>query len=222
MLREKLLIFFMCSFGVALSYPIEYEETYKVKTHITLKIPNDKDNFIGADSVEKFLESIQDAFFHTYGDDKDGDGDLQGYSKKYDDDGEDGYKHFDSYHKKDGDNYAFEKHTEYGQENKNEADAGEKSQKLQENEEINDYDDAEEEDETKNVYKVAVPLKEVGKKYLKSNPSATYRQKRQSDDRSYERRSNRRRDRYDDDDDDDDDDRRGRRYRQSDEDDDDY
>ncbi|CAH0554094.1 unnamed protein product [Brassicogethes aeneus] len=175
------------------------------------------------EGIEDILgPGIQDAFFHTYGDDKDGDGDLQGYSKKYDDDGEDGYKHFDSYHKKDGDNYAFEKHTEYGQENKNEADAGEKSQKLQENEEINDYDDAEEEDETKNVYKVAVPLKEVGKKYLKSNPSATYRQKRQSDDRSYERRSNRRRDRYDDDDDDDDDDRRGRRYRQSDEDDDDY
>lgn len=78
------------------------------------------------------VTGVQDAFFHTYGDDKADDGDVQGYSKKSDDDGEDGYKHFDSYHKKDGDKYAFEKHSEYGQGNNHEADADGHSGKLQE------------------------------------------------------------------------------------------
>lgn len=34
--------------------------------------------------------------------------------KKSEDDGEDGYKHFDSFHKKNGDKYGYEKHSSYG------------------------------------------------------------------------------------------------------------
>ena len=69
---------------------------------------------------------------HTYGDKEDSDGDVQGYHKKTQDKGSDGYKHFDSYHKKDGDKYGFEMHSEFGKENKGGASGGGKSEKYSE------------------------------------------------------------------------------------------
>lgn len=46
-----------------------------------------------------------------------GDGEI-GYSRKKTGGGKKGYQHFDSYHKKAGDNYEFEKQDSYGQEEK--------------------------------------------------------------------------------------------------------
>lgn len=40
--------------------------------------------------------------------------DSIGYLKKSEDGGADGYKHFDSFHKKDGDKYGYEKHSAFG------------------------------------------------------------------------------------------------------------
>lgn len=73
---------------------------------------------------------------HSYGDEENADGDAQGYHKKSEDQGSDGYKHFDSYHKKDGDKYGYETHSEYGQANKGGADGDGTSQKYTEG-----YDD---------------------------------------------------------------------------------
>ncbi|XP_060526760.1 uncharacterized protein LOC132702246 [Cylas formicarius] len=76
---------------------------------------------------------VKDAYIYVYGNSGDDEGDLHGYSKKMDDKGQDGYKHYDSYHKKDGDKYGYEKHSEYGQGNKAKAeaedDSGEKEEK---------------------------------------------------------------------------------------------
>lgn len=46
-----------------------------------------------------------------------GDGEI-GYSRKKSGGGKKGYQHFDSYHKKAGDNYEFEKQDSYGLEEK--------------------------------------------------------------------------------------------------------
>uniref|UniRef100_A0A2A4JK61 Uncharacterized protein n=1 Tax=Heliothis virescens TaxID=7102 RepID=A0A2A4JK61_HELVI len=48
---------------------------------------------------------------------REGDGEI-GYSRKKSGGGKKGYQHFDSYHKKAGDNYEFEKQDSYGQEEK--------------------------------------------------------------------------------------------------------
>lgn len=61
---------------------------------------------------------VKDAFLHTYGDKNEEDGELQGYTKKMQDKANDGYKHFDSYHKKDSDKYGYEVHSEFGHANK--------------------------------------------------------------------------------------------------------
>lgn len=66
---------------------------------------------------------------YTYGDDGEGDDNVQGYHKRTQDKGNDGYKHFDSYHKKDGNKYGYETHSEYGQENKGKVGNTGKSQK---------------------------------------------------------------------------------------------
>ena len=78
------------------------------------------------------FSGVKEAFLHTYGDKEDSDGDVQGYHKKTQDKGSDGYKHFDSYHKKDGDKYGFEMHSEFGKENKGGASGGGKSEKYSE------------------------------------------------------------------------------------------
>lgn len=77
-----------------------------------------------------YFLGVKNAFLHTYGD-KEGDvGELQGYSKKMNDKGKDGYKHFDSFHKKDSDKYGYEINSEFGKENKHKVDTG-SSQKNQ-------------------------------------------------------------------------------------------
>ncbi|KAL1490530.1 hypothetical protein ABEB36_013208 [Hypothenemus hampei] len=65
---------------------------------------------------------VKDAFLYVYGDDEDGEGDVHGYSKRIDDRGQDGYKHRDTFHKRDGDKYGYEKHSEFGQEHKKKID----------------------------------------------------------------------------------------------------
>lgn len=76
---------------------------------------------------------MKNAFLHTYGD-KEGDkGELQGYSKKMNDKGKDGYKHFDSFHKKDSDKYGYEIHSEFGKEKKHKVDTRSKQQKQKGN-----------------------------------------------------------------------------------------
>ncbi|XP_066260636.1 uncharacterized protein [Euwallacea similis] len=61
---------------------------------------------------------VKDAFLYTYGDAENDDGEFHGYSKTMNNKGQDGYLHRDKFHKKDGDKYAYEIHSEYGQENK--------------------------------------------------------------------------------------------------------
>ncbi|KAH1012983.1 spore wall protein 2 isoform X1 [Dendroctonus ponderosae] len=65
---------------------------------------------------------VKDAFLYVYGDAENDDGDVHGYSKRMNDKGQDGYKHLDSFHKRDGDKYGYEKHSEYGQEHKSKID----------------------------------------------------------------------------------------------------
>ncbi|RZC34601.1 keratin, type I cytoskeletal 9-like [Asbolus verrucosus] len=112
--------------------------------------------------IEDLLHpGVKEAFLHTYGDKQDGEGDVQGYHKKSRDKGSDGYKHFDSYHKKDGDKYGFETHSEYGKANKASAGATGKSQKYTEGYDKNS--DAERNDdqaETKKSYQVVEDVHE--------------------------------------------------------------
>ncbi|XP_018326508.1 uncharacterized protein LOC108737874 [Agrilus planipennis] len=53
------------------------------------------------------------AYIHTYTDGADGENE-QGYYRRKSDKGNDGYKHFDSFHKKNADKYAFEAHSAFG------------------------------------------------------------------------------------------------------------
>lgn len=78
------------------------------------------------------ITGVKEAFLHTYGDKEDADGDVQGYRKKTQDKGSDGYNHFDSYHKKDGDKYGYEIHSEYGKSDKGGAGSTGKSGKYTE------------------------------------------------------------------------------------------
>lgn len=84
------------------------------------------------------------AYVFTYGD---GEGESQGYHKKTQEQGDDGYEHHDSYHKKDGDKYGYEKHFSYGKGKKGAAEGGEKSGEYYEKEEADGG-------ETKNTYNV--------------------------------------------------------------------
>lgn len=79
--------------------------------------------------INTYFLGVKKAYLHTYGDKKGDNGELQGYSKKMNDKGKDGYKHFDSYHKKDSDKYGYEIHSEFGKENKHKVDTGSKKQK---------------------------------------------------------------------------------------------
>jgi hypothetical protein len=82
-----------------------------------------------------FLAGTKQAYLHTFGDKEKDDGDVQGYHKKTQDKGSDGYKHFDSYHKKDGDKFGFEMHSEFGKSDKGGGEGAGKSGKYTE-----DYD----------------------------------------------------------------------------------
>ncbi|XP_033217099.1 interleukin enhancer-binding factor 3-like [Belonocnema kinseyi] len=56
-------------------------------------------------------KSDEGGFFKTYGSDADG---MKGYVKETFGKGDHGYKNLDTFHKQDGDNYGFEKHTSFG------------------------------------------------------------------------------------------------------------
>lgn len=56
-------------------------------------------------------KSDEGGFFKTYGSDADG---TKGYVKETFGKGDHGYKNLDTFHKQDGDNYGFEKHTSFG------------------------------------------------------------------------------------------------------------
>ena len=56
-------------------------------------------------------KSDEGGFFRTYGSDADG---TKGYVKETFGKGDHGYKNLDTFHKQDGDNYGFEKHTSFG------------------------------------------------------------------------------------------------------------
>lgn len=58
------------------------------------------------------------AYLHKYGDDGAKDN-VHGFHRRHEENGSDGYKHFDSFHKKDGDKYGYEKHAAFGKAKKN-------------------------------------------------------------------------------------------------------
>ncbi|XP_072395963.1 uncharacterized protein [Diabrotica undecimpunctata] len=98
-------------------------------------------------SIHDLLKpGVKEAYIHTYGDEPGADGNVQGFLKKTNDKGDDGYKHFDSYHKKDADKYGFEVHSEYGKLNKADIDTASGRKEATSNK-----DKA---DETKKAYKV--------------------------------------------------------------------
>ncbi|XP_017769446.1 PREDICTED: nucleolar transcription factor 1-A-like [Nicrophorus vespilloides] len=122
------------------------------------------------DLADLITKDTKKAFLHTYGDDDDNE---QGYNKKVDDEGGKGYKHFDSYHKKDSDKYGFETQTAFGKGEGSETEAGSKSGKYSETKEDDgeadksedtEEDDADDEDEeeTKHSYKVVEDVDEDG------------------------------------------------------------
>ncbi|XP_030767395.1 protein bfr2-like [Sitophilus oryzae] len=118
---------------------------------------------------------VKDAFLYVYGDAENDDGDVHGYSKKTNDKGQDGYKHFDSFHKKDGDKYGYEKHTEFGQDNRafieNEND---KAIKESDAESGGDDDKEDDGEETKKSYTVFTELDSEDKKQPKRKAESEY------------------------------------------------
>lgn len=56
-------------------------------------------------------KSDEGGFYKTYGSDAEGE---KGYLRQTYSNGDHGYKTLDTFHKKDGDNYGFEKHTAFG------------------------------------------------------------------------------------------------------------
>lgn len=80
-----------------------------------------------------YILGVKEAYLHTYGDEPGAEANVQGYVKKMNDKGDDGYKHFDSYHKKDSDKFGFEVHSEFGKLDK--ADVDTESGKQEESKE---------------------------------------------------------------------------------------
>ncbi|KAJ8980603.1 hypothetical protein NQ317_010814 [Molorchus minor] len=82
-------------------------------------------------NIDELLKpGVHDAFIHTYGN-KEGDiGDIQGYRKRINDKGNEGYEHFDSFHKKDSDKYGFEVHKEFGKSGKGKAEGSGKKKRY--------------------------------------------------------------------------------------------
>ena len=56
-------------------------------------------------------KTSEGGFFKTYGSDADG---IKGYEKEAYGKGDHGYKILDTFHKQNGNNYGFEKHTSFG------------------------------------------------------------------------------------------------------------
>ncbi|CAG9864883.1 unnamed protein product [Phyllotreta striolata] len=108
---------------------------------------------ISPKSIHELLEpGTKQAYLHTFGDEPDDDGNVQGYLKKSKDKGDDGYKHFDSFHKKDSDKYGFEVHSEFGKLDKANVETGSKTRAEKKKKSKNaEGDDAK---ETKRAYEV--------------------------------------------------------------------
>lgn len=70
----------------------------------------------------KLYLGTKGAYLHKYGDDG-SDDNIHGFHRRHEAKGSDGYKHFDSFHKKDGDKYGYEKHSAYGKAKKNNYDS---------------------------------------------------------------------------------------------------
>nr|XP_023027666.1 uncharacterized protein LOC111515690 [Leptinotarsa decemlineata] len=72
-------------------------------------------NAVIPDNIEDLLKpGVKKAFIHTHGDNVDDDGHILGFSKKMNSEGDDGYKHFDSFHKKNNNKYGFEIFSKFG------------------------------------------------------------------------------------------------------------
>lgn len=67
-------------------------------------------------------------FVRTYGKAEDEKKKVHGYKKSTDDEADDGYKHYDSFHKKNGDKYGYETFASYGSAQHKEDAAGGKEQ----------------------------------------------------------------------------------------------
>jgi len=96
---------------------------------------------------------------HKYGDESDG-SNTHGYHRRSKDQGSNGYEHYDAFHKKGGDKYAYESHSAFGKEaGGGKSNAGH-SGKYSEHE---DHDGAG--DESKNTYSVVEHVDEDGGNY---------------------------------------------------------
>ncbi|CAG9766748.1 unnamed protein product [Ceutorhynchus assimilis] len=128
---------------------------------------------------------VKNAFLHVYGDAENDDGDVHGYSKKLNDKGQDGYKHYDSFHKKDGDKYGYEKHSEYGQEHKAGVDS-ENDKGIQEaHAEAGGEKTEDDGEETRKSYAVFEDLNEDEKKQPKKKIESDYGYEGEADSGSY-------------------------------------
>ncbi|KAI8439851.1 hypothetical protein MSG28_001320 [Choristoneura fumiferana] len=92
----------------------------------------------------------------------DGDGEI-GYSRKKQGGGKKGYQHFDSYHKKAGDNYEFEKQDSFGHDDG--GNQGAYSHQHERKEKAQKYREPEQEEEEEQHH--GVPLKDVTHEELK-------------------------------------------------------
>lgn len=64
------------------------------------------------------LVGVKNAFLRTFGDKEGSKGGIHGFSKKLNDRANEGYNHFDSFHKKDADKFGYEVHSEFGKSDK--------------------------------------------------------------------------------------------------------
>ncbi|XP_072941935.1 uncharacterized protein [Epargyreus clarus] len=95
--------------------------------------------------VREVRAAAPDDYHKSY--QSEGDGEV-GYSRKKSGGGKKGYQHFDSYHKKAGDNYAFEKEDSYGQEHEGQQGAHSHKQERRAKEEPEaEYEEEEEHEE---------------------------------------------------------------------------
>lgn len=77
---------------------------------------------------------VKNAFIRTFGDKEGSKGGIHGFSKKLKDRGNEGYTHFDSFHKKDADKYGYEVHSEFGKSDKVKVDVADENGKYQDEE----------------------------------------------------------------------------------------
>ncbi|CAH1100387.1 unnamed protein product [Psylliodes chrysocephalus] len=144
------IVLFAISFPVGFGFP--YDELMQEQNDDTALVESTirEARAVRPQHIHDLLApGVKEAYLHTYGDEPGAEANVQGYVKKMNDKGDDGYKHFDSYHKKDSDKFGFEVHSEFGKLDK--ADVDTESGKQEESKESSEKDDTE---ETKKAYKV--------------------------------------------------------------------